>query len=123
MPDATCENCHRKTLSRITTIWKFPLTLILNIKRFTFDNSGITHKINRLLKMDKHLKICSSKRIYNYSLTSVVYHHGRYPTAGHYNTDLLKNGNWYKIDDDSVYKLDDLPESSSNCYILVYNFG
>jgi ubiquitin C-terminal hydrolase len=120
---AKCEKCGRKSLIKTTTIWKFPLTLILNIKRFTFDSSGITHKVNRMLKMDKHLKICSSKRIYNYSLASVVYHHGRFPTAGHYNTDLYKNGSWYKVDDESAYKLDDLPEASSNCYILVYNFG
>jgi ubiquitin C-terminal hydrolase len=120
---AKCEKCGRKSLIKTTTIWKFPLTLILNLKRFTFDTAGITHKVNRMLKMDKHLKICSSKRVYNYTLASVVYHHGRFPTAGHYNTDLLKNGSWYKLDDDTAYKLTDLPESSSNCYILVYNFG
>jgi len=123
MHDAKCEKCHKKTLIKTTTIWKFPLTLVLNIKRFTFDNAGITHKVNKQLKMDKHLKICSSKRVYTYSLASVVYHHGRYPTSGHYNTDLYKNGSWYKVDDESVYTLDDLPESSSNCYILIYNFG
>lgn len=123
MHDAKCEKCNKKTLIKTTTLWKFPLTLILNIKRFTYDNAGITHKVNRMLKIDKHLKICSSKRIYNYSLTSVVYHHGRYPNSGHYNADLYKNGSWYKLDDDTAYKLDDIPEASSNCYILIYNFG
>ncbi len=123
MSGAKCEKCNKKSLIKTTTIWKFPLTLILNIKRFTFDSSGITHKINKSLKMDKYLKICSSKHTYNYSLTSVVYHHGRSPNAGHYNTDLLKNEHWYKLDDDTVYKLDNLPEASSDCYILVYNFG
>ncbi len=123
MLDAICEKCGNKNLVKTTTIWKFPLTLILNIKRFTFNSNGITHKINKLLIMDKHLKICSSKHTYNYSLTSVVYHHGRSPNAGHYNTDLLKNEHWYKLDDDTVYKLDNLPEASSDCYILVYNFG
>jgi ubiquitin C-terminal hydrolase len=123
MYDASCEKCSKKTLIKTTTLWKFPLTLILNIKRFTYDRGGITRKINRLLKMDKHLKICSSKRIYNYTLASVVYHHGSHPNAGHYNADLYKNGSWYKLDDDTIYKLGDLPETSSNCYILVYNFG
>jgi ubiquitin C-terminal hydrolase len=121
--DSKCEKCHKKTRIRVTTLWKFPLTLILNIKRFTYDQSGITRKVNRMLKMDKYLKIRSSKRVYNYTLTSVVYHHGSHPNAGHYNADLNKNGTWYKLDDDSAYKLDDLPEASSNCYILVYNFG
>jgi ubiquitin C-terminal hydrolase len=123
MYDTTCEKCGKNGKIRTTTLWKFPLTLILNIKRFTFDKSGITRKINKPLKMDKHLKICSSKRIYNYSLASVVYHHGSHPNAGHYNADLNKNGLWYKLDDDTAYKLTDLPESSTNCYILVYNFG
>ncbi len=123
MHDAKCEKCHKKSLIKTTTIWKFPLTLILNIKRFTFDSFGITHKVNQSLKMDKHLKICSSKRVYNYSLASVVYHYGKYPAAGHYDTDLYKNGSWYKLDDDNVYKLDDISETSSNCYILIYNFG
>jgi len=121
--DAKCEKCGQKSLIKTTTIWKFPLTLILNIKRFTHETGGVTHKINRMLKMDKHLKISSSKRIYNYSLASVVYHHGRHVGAGHYNTDILKNEEWYKVDDDTVYKMSDLPESSSNCYILVYNYG
>ena len=119
MHDAKCEKCGQKSLIKTTTIWKFPLTLILNIKRFS--NDGL--KINRLLKMDKHLKISSSKRMYNYSLASVVYHHGRHVGAGHYNTDLLKNGTWYKLDDDTAYKMSDLPETSSNCYILIYNYG
>jgi ubiquitin C-terminal hydrolase len=123
MSDAKCEKCLRKNLVKTTTIWKFPLTLILNIKRFTFDEAGITHKVNKLLKMDLHLKIQSSKNIYNYTLGSVVYHHGKYPTAGHYNTDLLKNDIWYKLDDDTIYEIKNLPESSSNCYILIYNFG
>lgn len=120
---AKCEKCGKKTLVKTTTIWKFPLTLILNIKRFTFDSAGITHKNNKILNIDKNLEICSSKRIIHYSLASVVYHHGKYPNSGHYNTDILKNGVWYKMNDDTVYKLVDLPESSSNCYILVYNFG
>jgi ubiquitin C-terminal hydrolase len=120
---AKCEKCSKKSLIKTTTIWKFPLTLILNIKRFTYDSTGTTHKINKMLKMDKHLKICSSKRVYNYSLASIVYHHGRYPTMGHYNTDLCKNGSWYKLDDDTVYKLNNIPDASSNCYIMIYNFG
>lgn len=121
--EAKCEKCSKKTLVKTTTLWKFPLTLILNIKRFVYDETGTTRKINKLLKMDKNLKIYSSKKIYNYSLTSVVYHHGKSPNMGHYNADLHKNGSWYKLDDDTVYKLDDLPEASTNCYIMIYNFG
>lgn len=123
--DAKCEKCGKQSLIRTTTIWKFPLTLILNIKRFKYDPAtNMSHKVNTMLKMDKHLKISSSKRMYNYSLASVVYHHGRFMGAGHYNTDLLKNdGSWYKLDDDTSYKMSDLPESSSNCYVLIYNYG
>ena len=120
---ARCENCKEKKLIKTTTIWKFPLTMILNIKRFTFESSGTIRKINKILKMDKQLRIYSSKKIYNYSLASVVYHHGRSPNSGHYTTDLCKNDSWYKLDDDVITKLDNLPETSSNCYILVYNFG
>lgn len=123
MHDAKCEKCRKKTLIRLTTLWKFPLTLILNIKRFEYNKAGITRKVNRLLKMDKHLRISSSKKMYNYTLASVVYHHGSQPNQGHYNADINKNGEWYKVDDDTVYKLSDLPETSSNCYILIYNFG
>ena len=123
LSDSKCEKCKEKSLIKTTTIWKFPLTLILNIKRFKYNEDGTTDKINRLLKMDQNLKICSSKRIYNYSLASVVYHHGRSPNGGHYNTDLYKNKHWYKLDDDTSHKLDNLPDTSSNCYILIYNFG
>jgi len=122
MPDAKCEKCAKRGLTKTTTIWKFPLTLILNIKRFAFDSDGTTRKVGQLLKMDKHLKICSSKHVYNYSLTSVVYHHGRSPNTGHYNTDILKNDSWYKLDDEHTMPIE-LPDFSSNCYILVYNFG
>lgn len=122
LDDSKCEKCSKK-LVKTTTLWKFPLTLILNIKRFTYDTSGITHKVNNNLRIDKSLKILSSKRIYNYTLASVVYHHGKYPNSGHYNADLYKNGSWYKLDDDTSHKLNDLPEISSNCYILIYNYG
>ena len=122
LPDSICEKCKRKTLVKTSTIWKFPLTLILNIKRFTYDERG-AHKVNQILKMDKTLKISSSKRLYTYTLASVVYHHGRTPNGGHYNADILKNDTWYKVDDDTVYKLSDLPDASSNCYIMIYNYG
>ena len=107
----------------MTTIWKFPLTLILNIKRFAYDKNGVARKVNKMLKMDKHLKVLDNKKEYNYTLTSVVYHYGSSLSGGHYNVDLNKNGSWYKLDDDAVGKLDDLPEAASNCYILIYNFG
>jgi len=120
MHDAKCEKCGTKSLIKTTTIWKFPLTMVLNIKRFSFNTQ--IQKNNKSLVLNKNLRISGSGRIYNYCLTSVVYHIGSSPNSGHYYTDILKYGTWYKVDDERITKLSDIVPESNNCYIMIYNY-
>lgn len=117
--ESICEKCKNRGLIKQTTIWKFPLVLILNIKRYSVDNGRIC-KNNKSIKINKSLFIRSSGIIHTYKLNSVVYHHGSLPTSGHYTSDILKNGLWYKADDDNVQRTE-RPKYSSNCYIIIYN--
>ncbi len=110
--DAKCEKCKHNIFTKTTVIWKFPSVLILTIKRF---NSKLI-KIKQPLIINKNLEVQN----YNYKLISVIYQHGAYQT-GHYTIDILEDNIWYNIDDETITKLTDLPNSSSDCYILIYN--
>lgn len=119
--DYMCDNCKNKGVTRITTLWKFPLLLIINIVRTRHTKFGAI-KIGSLLTMDKSIKIKSSANIYKYVLQSVIYHYGGATGSGHYTVDLNKDGIWYSVNDESVVRLKGLAESSKNCFLLVYKF-
>jgi len=117
--DGTCEKCKlSENLARITTIWRFPKVLIINLKRFSWvKESGSIHRINKNIHLDDQLKFESSGFNFVYTLSSVVNHHGFGPHSGHYTIDILKNDIWYKIDDNDVYRTS---VNSSSAYILIY---
>lgn len=119
--EAVCEKCNNNTLIKTTTIYKFPLTLILNLKRFKYDSHGNISKIKKSIKIDNNLLIKNNKLYYNYSISSVIYHHGSSPNMGHYNVDIFKNELCYFIDDDKIYKRKNFDNINNNCYILIYN--
>lgn len=114
--DAKCEVCKHHTLSKVTTIWKFPVVLIINLKRIIN-----TKKDSTPVQLDEQIIIHSSGNKYTYLLTSVVHHHGHSLGSGHYTTKIRKPLGWYTLNDDIMTGPEQLESRSSTAYILIYN--
>jgi len=89
----------------------FPPVLILHLKRFRYDKAGGASKIHKVIGFGPELEInpsvmSSSKRSarsIKYSLSGVIYHHGRSATGGHYTVSLKQqDGHWINIDDTNI---------------------
>jgi ubiquitin carboxyl-terminal hydrolase 8 len=131
-----CQFCFAKNrASRSNKIWKTPKVLIINFKRFKYNDFGmITGKNNRFidypiqqLNLEKYINHTSpykSKSIYN--LFAVNTHHsmGSHNSLnfGHY-TSTVKNrydNEWYNFDDDNVSKATFNNIVNNNAYLLFY---
>jgi len=120
--DAKCEMCGLKKLIKNNSIWKFPKILIVNLKRYEYDENGRLIKNNKELNNSENIYFQSNNVLHTYKLISVVNHHGMSPGRGHYTSDIFKNNKWIHIDDDfyneiSVEKLD-----KRNSYIFIYSY-
>ena len=120
-----CDKCSptRHKATRKTRLWKLPPTLIVVLKRFTFDGRKI---YTPLLPFESPLDISDlysslSPDKFNrnkYSLRSIVDHHGG-PMGGHYTSQSRNrlDDKWYNYDDQSVNQIDKA-EIGSSTYIL-----
>jgi ubiquitin C-terminal hydrolase len=117
LPDAVCEKCLKNTLTKTTTVYKFPRALIISLKRF---NNG-SHRIDTDIKLDEKLCFCSEGYTYNYNLISTIDHHGNSLNSGHYTTNVRRGNEWYNINDDYISKT--CINSSRHVYILIYQFS
>lgn len=126
--DYACDKCsptrHRAT--RKTKIWKLPLTLIIVLKRFTFDGRKIYTPLidfntdDPINVSDIYSPLSPEKKITNnYNLRSIVHHHGG-PNGGHYTCQAKHRteNKWFNYDDQSVNEIDRVEIGSSN-YILI----
>jgi len=115
-----CEQCKQKTNAlKKRRIWKLPKNLIIILKRFTYDG----RKINTPIE----LGILDLKDIYSdnspyknnseYSLLSLVDHHGSI-SGGHYTAQGIRlNNKWFQYDDQNVHELEN-PIIGESTYIL-----
>lgn len=123
-----CNNCspNRHKATRKTKIWKTPDTLILVLKRFTYDGRKIytpltefnTEEPVDISNIYSHLS--PHKDIQKkYQLRSIVDHHGG-PNGGHYTAQAKHRteNKWFNYDDQSVSEIDK-PDIGSNTYILI----
>ena len=55
-----------------------------------------------------------------YHLVAVISHHGSNITSGHYTACVLRNGQWYSVNDSQVSKISDLTAMNQEAYILMY---
>jgi len=120
--DAKCEKCQLKKMTKNNSIWRFPAFLIVNLKRYIISERGIS-KNNSILELTENIYFQNSSKLHNYSLISVVNHHGSSPSRGHYTSDILKNGQWYNIDDDAFKKITFEELNKRNSYILIYRLN
>lgn len=139
-----------------TFIDELPEVMILHLKRFSYlsdtssstqprgsDNNGLEPELRSYGTIEKVMKnilyglnlsvpteslLSSLKRenTNNYSLTAVIYHHGRNAEGGHYTCDVLRPGKrWLRIDDTAVEAIDaedvlQMTERDKSAYILMY---
>ncbi len=127
----TCEFCGRKTkASKNTTIWSPPPILIIQLKRFKFNNSYIPYKITDLieypheLNINKYIDPINNNNNNYYKLFAINNHHGNNTYAGHY-TSIVKSrldNKWYEFDDSSVLEqIDEKDLINKNAYMLFYS--
>ncbi|KAL6864028.1 hypothetical protein J3F83DRAFT_184822 [Trichoderma novae-zelandiae] len=111
-------------------IESLPPVLILHLKRFQFDAEGrgtvkIWKKIGYPLELEIPREALSRQRRQNldnasmprYKLISVVYHHGKNASGGHYTVDVRRQDGreWIRLDDTVIRRIrpEDVAESGS----------
>lgn len=91
-----------------------PPVLVLHLKRFSYNSVGGTVKNHKVVGYDTELSLppsilAPSQRAagpVEYRLCSVIYHHGRSATGGHYTVSLRqKNNKWINIDDTDIFQV------------------
>ncbi len=129
-----CEECKRKNHStKKTTIWKEPRYLVLQFKRFVYDNYGDLNAIKDAVSfplVDLNLQYFmhqdSNEQRRSYDLYGMVNHYGNLD-GGHY-ISFLYNENlkrWVEYNDSHVGTvkdddIEDIANASEETYILFY---
>jgi len=115
-----CEKCKMNTPSeQKTVLFKLPKRLIIVFKRYS--DSGV--KINKKIKYPINsllIKETQSGKIFNYSLTNLIYHFGNL-NNGHYLNSSNINDRWYLIDDNHISMNSEVILNNVNSYILFYS--
>lgn len=106
-----------------------PQILVLQLKRFSYHGDDprvekLTKDIaySQTLEMPLQCVLTSA----TYTLSGVVYHHGRTAQGGHYTCDVRTSSGWMRIDDTSVAEIEaeqvtTAPEENGkSAYILFY---
>jgi ubiquitin C-terminal hydrolase len=127
----SCDACApvRTTAHRDTAIWRLPQTLIVCLKRFTYDGRKIHTrvKVPSVEPFDTRALFSEESpekdAITEYTLRSLVDHHGG-SGSGHYTAqckDKLSN-NWYIYDDETAMNVP-VPIVGESTYVLFYERG
>lgn len=123
-----CEKCSptRTTAQKLVSLWRLPQTLIVCMKRFSYDGRKIHTKIQVPWSSPLDLETLFSKEspekdgITKFSLRAIIDHHGG-SGGGHYTSQCKDktDGSWYKYDDESVYSIPQ-PTVGESTYVLFY---
>ncbi|OAA39045.1 Peptidase C19, ubiquitin carboxyl-terminal hydrolase 2 [Beauveria brongniartii RCEF 3172] len=107
------------TATKQVFIETLPPVLILHLKRFQFDAEGGTTKIWKNVGYPLDLEIprealsrqsrqsLSEGALPKYKLISVIYHHGKNASGGHYTADVRRQDGreWLRLDDTVLHRL------------------
>lgn len=110
---------------RQTKIEELPKVLILHLKRFTFDK-GLSTKISKKINYDEILTLPKSllsnpNHLKEYQLYSVVCHHGKDGSSGHYSTYVYHSSDkWAHIDDTKISFCSSSNVLKQQAYLLFY---
>lgn len=111
----SCSKC-KKNYPNIKkcSIWRFPTTLFIHLKRFKYTISGRYIKDNSPIIIPKILNLssyCNKANVFNdaivpmYELGGISHHYGSI-NGGHYTADCkgVNSNSWYDLNDSSVSK-------------------
>ena len=111
---------------------KIPTVLIIQIKRYGFDSNGIIIKKKNLITFDLKLSlsqwISCNESSGNFTLSSIIRHHGDNTSSGHFDCicHVTRNdeSHWEVCSDINVSIIDEntlhTPSVRGSVYILIY---
>jgi len=111
-------------ISKKTSFMKFPMSLIIGLKRFSYNDYGLI-KLKHIVEYPEILSLTTlnASEPKNYQLSAVVVHIGNSPTSGHYVCYGRRfDGTWLLFDDSKVTPLPgDCSYLGLQAYLLLYN--
>ena len=135
-----CEECNNSiSCTRCTTIVSRPKALLVQLKRFAYDNDQMQKRSEKVAPTkdislekfidEKHADETESS--FMYGLTGIVFHKGRTPFSGHYTADALRRSansqekEWVNFNDlataKSSFEHVNSELSQTNNYLVLYS--
>ena len=116
-----CDNCNEKSKSLKTTkFWRLPKVLTVCLKRFTHDHRKNNSFVQIPEMLDLTEYIIGPTPNKKYALRSVGCHIGNFYNGHYYAICKNPNGDWYRMDDTNVMKMNDGFECSNTAYTAFY---
>jgi len=124
-----CSGCNKRVRAqKQLTVFRPPLSLCIQLKRFSFSMSPFSYgarggnKITKPIDFDEEMNLTlSDGRSCAYALTGIVLHVGPSASSGHYTACVKKGAKWFLADDSHVT---DIPVKrvlkQRNAYLLFY---
>lgn len=123
----TCSRCKAKRIvTKGLRLATAPTMLVVNFKRFLYDNSGRLSRLSKHVRFPLRLEIGEYMSKANrgkplpYTLVAVLIHHGRSCDCGHYFAYVRKGNDWYLANDAEVTRVDVEEVLASQAYVMVY---
>jgi ubiquitin carboxyl-terminal hydrolase 36/42 len=123
----TCSRCRAKrVVTKGLRLATAPTMLVVNFKRFMYDNCGRLSRLSKHVRFPLRLEIGDYMSRANrgkplpYILVAVLVHRGRSCDCGHYFAYVKKGIDWYLANDAEVTKVDVEEVLGSQAYVMVY---
>lgn len=123
----TCSRCKvKRVVTKGLRLATAPTMLVINYKRFAYDNYGRLCRLSKPVDFPLRLTIGDYMSRANrgkpppYTLVAVLVHRGRSCDHGHYFAYVLKGKDWYLANDAEVTKVDVEEVLRAQAYVLVY---
>jgi ubiquitin carboxyl-terminal hydrolase 2/21 len=115
-----CDNCKESVKSLKTMkFWRLPKILIVCLKRFTHDLRKKEQDISIPQELDLTQYAIGTSQC-SYSLKSIACHSGSFGRGHYYSVCKNPNGNWYRIDDTVINKMNEYYDFPSVAYVMFY---
>lgn len=113
-------NCTVPTKHRVSSVADSPMYLIVEVKRFQFDEVGVS-KLNQRLCQISPLAF-GTRSGYKYVLRAFACHEGPTANSGHYISYGLSDSGWRQYDDSVVMCVDasTAMSAASSAYVLMF---